>query len=153
MRGMVITALAALVLIPGCSNRHNLAPTGGTASTSTNSGTSSGTSTRVSLGSGSVSSFQPGVIAITTSSLSAGGSSSLQVTLLDQTTGTLYTTATTIAFTSPCETQGLATIVATPASGTTPASASVTTTTGTATATYTAAGCTGSDAITASATA
>jgi hypothetical protein len=70
--------------------------------------------------------------------------------LVDQ-TGALYTTPTAITFSSPCAASNLATIVATPASGGTPASPTVTTSTGTASATYVATGCSGSDVITASA--
>jgi hypothetical protein len=101
------------------------------------------------MGSDDGSTFQGGVLAISTKSLSAGGSSSLSVSLVDQ-TGALYTTATTVTFSSPCQSQGLATIIAT---GVTPAAASVTTSTGAAKATYVASGCTGSDVITATATA
>jgi hypothetical protein len=81
--------------------------------------------------------------------LSAGGSTSLQVSLVDQ-NGNPYTTPSSITFNSPCAAQGLATIVAT---GSSPASPTVTTSTGTASATYVATGCSGSDVITASTTA
>jgi hypothetical protein len=105
------------------------------------------------MGSGMGSNFQAGKLAIpagsttSTASLSAGGSTSLQVELVDQ-KGALYTTATAVTFSSPCQSQKLATINAT---SVTPVA--VTTSTGSASATYVAAGCIGSDVITASATA
>jgi hypothetical protein len=103
----------------------------------------------LSLGSGTGSSFESGAIAVSTKSLSAGGSTSLQVSLVNQ-AGEPYTTATSITFNSPCVGQGLATITAT---GSNPASATISTSTGAATATYVATGCSGSDVITATATA
>jgi len=111
--------------------------------------TSDCTTTTLQMGSGSGSSFDPGAIAVATKSLSAGGSTSLQVSVVDQ-TGAAYTTPTAITFNSPCVGEGLATITA---MGTSPASATVTTSTGLASATYVAAGCSGSDVITATATA
>jgi hypothetical protein len=149
MRRLSIMTAAAIVLLAGCSGSKNFGGTGtstGTGTTGTGTGT---TTTTLSLGSGTGSSFQSGVVAISTTALSAGGSTSLQVSLVDQ-TGALYTTSTAITFSSPCQSQGLATITAT---GVTPASPTVTTTTGTASATYVATGCSGSDVITASASA
>jgi hypothetical protein len=105
----------------------------------------SGTTT-VSMGSGTP--FQQGVIAISTPSLSAGGSTSLQVNLVDQ-TGAAYTTSTTVTFSSPCTGEKLASITG---SGQPTGTPTVTTTTGTATATYVAGGCSGADLITATAT-
>jgi hypothetical protein len=135
-------------LVAGCNGGSpTVSGAGGSSST-----TGTGTTTVVSLGSGSGASFQSGVIAISSPSLAAGGSTSLQVSLVDQ-NDTPYTTSSTITFSSPCASTGLATIVATPASGGTAASPSVTTTTGSATATYSATGCSGSDVITASSTA
>jgi len=153
MRRLSIIALAGVALLAGCSGHRNLTSASATTSTGTGTNTGTGTATTtVFIGSGTPgANFQTGDIAISTPALSAAGSTTLQVSLEDQTTGTLYTTSTVITFTSPCETEGKATIVATPASGSTPASSSVTTTTGTATATYTSNGCVGSDLITASA--
>lgn len=151
MRRLSIIAWAGLWLLAGCSGTRNLTSATASTKTATNTGTGN-TATVLYIGSGTPgANFQPGVLSIATSSLSAGGSTTLQVSLEDQTTGTLYTTSTVITFTSPCQTEGKATIVATPASGSTPASSSVTTTTGTATATYTSNGCVGGDLITASA--
>lgn len=148
MRGLPITALMAGALLAACGGgSQTITGAGGTSTTGT-----TGTTTIVSMGSGSGADFQSGVIGISTKSLSAGGSTSLQVSLVDQ-NGAPYTTASTITFSSPCASTGLATIVATPASGGTAASPSVTTSTGSATATYSATGCSGSDVITASSTA
>ncbi len=146
MRRLVTVMCLTAALIAGCGgSRTSITGESGTG-TGTGTGTGSGTTT-VSMGSGTGSSFQSGVIAVSTSSLSAGGSTSLQVTLVDQ-TGAPYTTATAITFSSPCVGQGLATITGT---GLAPGTATVTTSTGTATATYVATGCSGSDVITASA--
>ena len=97
-------------------------------------------SVTVQMGSGTGASFTAGTIAIANPSLSAGGSTSLQV-VLQQSDGTLYTQSATINFSSACAAQNFATL--------TP---SVTTTTGIATATYSATGCNGTDTITATTT-
>lgn len=104
--------------------------------------------TVVSMGSGTGAAFQQGVIAISTGSLSAGGSTSLQVNLIDE-TGAPYTMSTTVTFSSPCVGENLATITGFGQPTGTP---TVTTTSGTATATYVASGCSGGDLITATAT-
>lgn len=148
MRRLSIIAWVGAALLAGCGGSRT-AITGQTSTGTGTTGTTGGTTTTLSLGSGAGASFEAGNIAISTKSLSAGGSTSLQVSLVDQ-TGALYTTPTTITFSSPCAGQGLATIVAT---GVTPPAAAVTTSTGTASATYAASGCSGSDVITASATA
>ncbi len=145
----IIAWVTAAAMMASCGGGST---TIGTASTSTGTGGTGGTGTTktvLSMGSGTGASFQSGALAISTKSLSAGGSTSLQVELVDQ-TGALYTTATAITFSSPCQAQGLATIVAT---GVTPASPTVTTSTGSASATYSATGCSGSDVITATASA
>src|ERR1700722_15329969 len=148
MRSLSIIAwVTAAAMMASCGGGST---TLGTPSSGTGTGTGTGgTTTTLSMGSGTGASFQSGVLAISTKSLSAGGSTSLQVELVDQ-TGALYTTATAITFSSPCQAQGLATIVAT---GVSPASPTVTTTTGSASATYSATGCSGSDVITATASA
>ncbi|HXQ30972.1 MAG TPA: hypothetical protein VN790_03260 [Steroidobacteraceae bacterium] len=95
----------------------------------------------VQLGSGTNAAFKPGVIGVSNSTLSAGGSTSLSV-VLQQSNGTLYTQSATITFSSPCAANGFATL--------TP---SVTTSTGISnSATYSASGCAGSDTITATTT-
>jgi len=144
MRRLSITAWMTAALLAGCGGGSQTI-TGPGGSTSTGTGTGTTTETILSLGSGTGASFQSGVIAISSKSLSAGGSTSLQVTLVNQ-NGVLYTSPATITFTSACVGQGLATIVA---NGTSPASATVTTSTGTASATYSATGCSGSDVISA----
>jgi hypothetical protein len=98
------------------------------------------TSNSVQMGMGTGGSFQPGMIAVQTTSLSAGGSTSLQV-VLQKSDGTLYTQPATITFSSPCAAQGLSSV-----------GQPVTTSTGIASATYTASGCSGSDVITATST-
>ena len=116
------------------------------------SGGGTGGTTTYSMGNGSGSSFQSGMIGISSASLSAGGTTSLQVSIVDQ-TGTLYTgTAVTITFNSTCISQGLAAVTA--SGSTTPGTNpdTVVTSTGTADATYTAKGCSGPDVITATAT-
>ena len=94
----------------------------------------------VSMGSGTGASFQAGVLGISNAALSAGGSTTLQAVLM-LSNQQLYTQSTSVSFSSPCQSQGLATI-------TTP----VITATGNASATYVATGCSGPDVITASAT-
>lgn len=151
--------VAALTLTAcgGDSGAGNL-----TSGTSTSSGSSSGsggtttgnggTTTAApvySMGSGSGSTFQSGMIGLSSSALSAGGSSSLTVSIVDQ-TGTLYTSSTGVAVTlnSPCLASGLAQISAGGINGIT----SITTTSGVINAAYNAKGCSGSDVITATAT-
>jgi hypothetical protein len=104
------------------------------------------------MGNGSGSSFQSGMIGISSTTVSAGGSTSLQVSIVDQ-TGVLYTAAAvTITFSSTCISQGLAGVTASGSTSAGSTANTVVTTTGTADATYTAKGCGGSDVITASAT-
>lgn len=106
---------------------------------------SSGSAT-VQMGTGTGTGFQPGIIGVSNSNLSAGGTSSLTVSLM-KSDGTLFTGSADIVFDSACIAGGQAQIrfngVAVP---------SVTTTTGLATVTYAATGCSGSDAITATST-
>ncbi len=81
--------------------------------------------------------------------LSAGGATSMYLTIVDQ-TGTLYNAgAVTVTFNSTCLANGQAQII--PAGSSTP-SATITTTTGTINATYVAKGCSGADTISASGT-
>jgi hypothetical protein len=100
----------------------------------------SGTNT-VQMGSGTGAGFNAGAIAASNANLSAGGSTSLQVTLQNS-DGTLYTQPVNVTFNSPCVAQNFAAL--------TPAA--VTTSTGIAATTYTASGCSPSDVVTASAT-
>jgi hypothetical protein len=96
--------------------------------------------TTVQMGSGTGAGFQAGILGLSTASLSAGGSTSVQV-VLQQSDGSLYTQPATITFSSACQAQGRATITS-----------PVTTNSGVASTTYAATGCTGSDVITATAT-
>jgi hypothetical protein len=98
------------------------------------------------MGNGNGASFVPGVIGISNANLSAGGSASLTVSLI-QTGGTLYTGSATIGFNSPCIAAARAEIRVNGV-----AASSVTTSTGAATATYVAKGCAGADTVTASST-
>jgi hypothetical protein len=153
MRRLSIITCLSMLLLAACGGGGG-APLASNGSSSSSGGSSSGTSsggtqTTVSMGSGTGSSFQSGVIAISTASLSAGGSTTLQVSLVDQ-TGAAYTTSTIVTFSSPCVGQNLATITG---FGQATGTSTVTTTTGTATATYVATGCSGADLITATATA
>ncbi len=125
------------------------------ASSSGASSTSSGSTTvTYSMGNGTGSSFQKGAIGIsglTSGALSAGGVAGLDVTVVDQ-TGALYSgTAVTITLSSTCIAQGLATIAPTAPTIAGSSANTVSTTTGTAALTYTAHGCSGPDAITATA--
>lgn len=153
LSSMAAMALAAAALA-GCGGggSGSIGFGGGSSSSGGGGGTGTGTTSTYSMGNGSGSSFQSGVIAVSNASLSAGGTTSLQVSIVDQ-AGTLYTgAAVTITFNSTCISQGLAAVTAT---GTTQPGSSpdtVTTSTGTANATYTAKGCSGADVISASAT-
>jgi hypothetical protein len=119
---------------------------------STGTGTGTGTTTTYSMGNGSGSSFQSGMIGISSKNVSAGGTTSLQVTIVDQ-AGTLYTAGSvTVTFSSTCISQGLAAVTASAPSTAGSTANTVVTATGAVNATYTAEGCSGSDVITASAT-
>jgi hypothetical protein len=155
----IFAAGAFALALSGCGDSGNgqlTTGTGGSTGGSTGSTTGNGGSTTTtpvySLGNGTGASFQTGMIGLTSSTLSAGGSTSLTVNIVDQ-TGTPYTstTPTTITFNSPCMSQGLATIVASGTSGSGPTAGTITTTNGTGSATYAAKGCSNSDVITASA--
>lgn len=95
----------------------------------------------VRMGSGSGTSFVQGALQIATTSLSAGGTTSVSAFLVNA-DGSLYSQSVTVTFNSPCVAAGTAAIQ--------PA-ASATTISGVATVTYAARGCSGSDTITASA--
>jgi hypothetical protein len=92
------------------------------------------------MGSPAGAGFVASTIGISSTSLSAGGSTSLTVAL-QQSDGTLYTQPATVTFSSNCAAQNLAKV-----------SSPVSTSTGVATATYVASGCSGKDLITATAT-
>lgn len=94
----------------------------------------------VQLGSPAGASFSAGAMAVSSASLAAGGSTSLQV-VLQQSDGTLYSQATDISFNSTCTALNRATI-----------QSPVNTSNGIASTTYVAKGCSGADVITATAT-
>lgn len=106
----------------------------------------SSNSTTVQMGSGTGASFVAGTIGISNASVSAGGSTSLTVSLV-QSDGNLYAGSATIAFNSNCVAAGKAEIQQNGTKVT-----SVTTTSGIATVTYVAKGCSGPDTVNASST-
>ena len=149
-------AAGAAVLLVGCGGGDSPSTLAGSASGSsggtggTTTGNGGGTTDKpvYSMGNGTGSSFQSGAMGLSSTSLSAGGTASITINIVDQ-TGTLYasTTAVSINFNSSCLSSGLATLSA---NGTQNVQ-SVSTTTGTVNATYTAKGCSGPDVITATA--
>lgn len=156
----LILGIVTCALIAGCSNSTTPSTNGriiggssdssSTSSSSTSSSSSSSSSiiTVLSLGNGTGAGYIPGQIALSTSSLSAGGSATLGVTLVDQ-SGIPYQQSATITFSSSCITLGTA--ILTDGSGN--SVAAINTSTGSATVTYVARGCSGADVITASAVA
>jgi hypothetical protein len=153
MRKFVFLAtLTASLAACGGGSLSTGSSTGTTSGTGTGGTSSSGSAAAVyEMGNGTGSSFQSGQIGISNANLSAGGTDSLDVSIVDQ-TGTLYTAAsTTITISSSCISQGLASVA--PSGATTAGSNADTfvTTTGTAQMTYTAKGCNGADVLTASA--
>jgi hypothetical protein len=143
-----LSTLAALALA-ACGGSGSTPSTGafagggsGGSGGGTGGGGTGGTLT-VKMGNGTGTAFQAGVIGVSNASVSAGGSTSLTVSLV-QSDGTLYTQSTAVTFNSACVASGTAAIQ--------PA-ATATTTTGIATVTYVAKGCAGADVITATATA
>ena len=123
----------------------------GTGTTTGNGGTSTTTPT-YSMGSGTGTSFKTGVLGLASTSLAAGGATSITADIVDQ-TGTLYTGgAVTVTFNSPCIASGEATVAASGNSTAGTTAGTVSTTTGAASAIYTAKGCSGSDLISATAT-
>ncbi len=149
MNKLIYSVLATL-LLAGCGSDNTLSGTAGSSGSASSGSSSSGATTILSMGNGSGGGFQAGVIAAGVSSLAAGGSTSLQVAIVDQ-TGVLYTaSAVTVTFNSTCIASGLAEITS---GGSTTPSPSATTSTGLLSVTYTARGCGGADVITASASA
>ena len=148
----IIAASAAMsLLLAACGGSGSGSFQGSSAGGGSQTG-NGGTTTPTpvySMGKGSGSGFQAGAIDLAVASLAAGGTTGMQVSIVDQ-NGTLYSgTAVTISFNSPCFAAGQALIAATGTS--TGSSGQVTTSTGIASATYTAKGCAGSDVVTATA--
>jgi hypothetical protein len=137
----VVSLLAAA--LAGCGGGSDDASKFSDPGTSGGNGNGAGTgngNTTVQMGSPAGSGFSAGAMAISSNSLSAGGSTSLQV-VLQQSDGTLYTQSSQVTFNSTCSALGRATITS-----------PVTTTNGVASTTYVATGCSGNDVITATAT-
>jgi hypothetical protein len=108
-----------------------------------------------SMGNGTGTGFVSGVLDLAVSNggtpgqLAAGGTTGLLLTIVDQ-TGTLYTAnPVVVTFSSACIASGASQILA---SGSTTPVTTITTSTGSINATYVASGCTGADAIKATAT-
>lgn len=140
---LLIVGAAALALAAcGGGSDSTLAGSGSGGGGATGGGTGGGTGgvDTVSIGNGSGASFVLGEIALSATTLAAGGSASLTVTFVDQNSA-LVPDQITVNFTSACVAGGLANIV----------ESQVETTTGSATATYSATGCSGDDEITATA--
>ncbi len=154
MRRLSIIALAAVALLAGCSGNKNLSAAGSSSGSGSGSGSGTGTGTGTStysMGNGSGSTFQSGMIGISSANVAAGGATSLSVTVVDQ-TGALYTAqSVTVTFSSTCISTGLATIAPSGTSTAGSTADTVSSTTGTIDATYAAKGCSGPDVITASA--
>jgi hypothetical protein len=148
-----LLALAGALALSACGGGSNssFATVAGTSGGSSSGSSSGSTTTTLEMGSGSGSTFDNGKIALSSNSLSAGGTASLSVTIVDQ-AGTLYTTAPVdVTFDSPCIAQGLAVIAASAPSTAGTTANTIVTASGNATATYTAKGCSPSDVITANA--
>jgi hypothetical protein len=150
--GLVVVLAAALSACGGNSTSYFAESGSSGASSGAGTSSSSGSTTQTfAMGNGTGTGFQSGVIGLSGSTLSAGGTDSLSISIVDQ-TDTLFTAApVTISISSACISQGLATIA--PSGATTAGTNADTfvTSTGIAELTYTAAGCSGPDVITASA--
>ncbi len=135
MTGLVrfLTSFFLMFVLAACG--------GGDAETPWDSTTTGDTATATyTLGNGAGSSFDSGNLRVSVTSLSAGGTTSVIVTVADR-DGNLYPEDLDIIFSSQCVVNGQATI-----------ESPVTATAGMATTKYEAQGCTGSDEITAYAT-
>ncbi|MEJ2743665.1 MAG: hypothetical protein P8176_14630 [Gammaproteobacteria bacterium] len=138
-----LLSIALLVSVVGCKSDGVVNSTGASSSdSSTSDSESTATTQTVSIGGFVGSDFQAEkvIVGIGSSSLSPGGTTTAQVSLVDQ-NNTLVTDSISVTFSSPCIAAGTA-IVTSP----------ITTTTGTATTTYLAKGCVGDDVLTATAT-
>jgi len=159
----LLLAILPCVLLSGCGGSTDPSPNGriiGSSSSSSTSSSSGGStssnsssslssiSTVLQLGNGTGAGFVPGQIALSTTSLSAGGSATLGVTLVDQ-NGIPFQQGATVTFSSSCITLGTALLT----DGNGNPVAAINSSTGSVTVTYVARGCSGSDVITASATA
>ncbi len=151
MRRLSIVAWVAASLLAGCGGGSKTI-SGSSGGTGGPGGGPGGTTPTYSMGNGTGADFQAGAIGLSSNSLSAGGTASLSLTIVDQ-TGTLYTgAAVTVTFNSPCVAQGLAAIAPSGSSAAGGGPGTVSTSSGSISATYTAQGCSGADVITATAT-
>ncbi len=150
---VVVGVLALSLAACGGSTIGNGTSTGSsTGGSSTGNGGTTTTTPVYSMGNGTGSAFVTGVLGLSSTSLSAGGSTSITATIVDK-TGTLYSGGSvTVTLNSPCVAQGLATITASGNSTAGANAGTVVTSTGSASAVYAAKGCSGSDQITATAT-
>jgi hypothetical protein len=140
MRKQVLTmALAAAALIACGGGDEDAFKDPGTGSGGGGGNNPPGTLS-VQMGSPAGAGFQAGMLQLSSTSLSAGGSATVSV-VLQQSDGTLYTGTADVSFNSPCAAQNQATITS-----------PVSTTNGVASTTYVANGCSGEDVITAAAT-
>ncbi|MEJ2427179.1 MAG: Ig-like domain-containing protein, partial [Candidatus Thiodiazotropha sp.] len=129
------TSFFLMFVLAACGGGDAETPWDGTGTTTGDTATATYT-----LGNGAGSNFDSGKLRVSVTSLSAGGTTSVIVTVADR-TGNLYPDDLDIIFSSQCVVNGQATI-----------ESPVTATAGMATTTYEAQGCTGSDEITAYAT-
>lgn len=137
-RSTYLGLLFAFSLLAGCGG-------GGPSFVDNDGGDGSGTPTAsvYRLGTLNGSSFSPGTINLSQSTLAAGGSAGLRVDIVDTANGNaLVSDAIAVSFASPCASLSSSKIEPNP----------VTAVGGSASATYSALGCTGSDVITATAT-
>jgi len=159
MRKIISVAVAALTLttLVSCGGSDSSSPfgtpssSGSSSSGSTGTGTST-TATNYSMGNGSGTSFQAGAIDISNASLAAGGTATLQISVVNtDNADALYTGgALPVTFSSSCIAQGLASVAASGPNTTAGTTAdSFSTNTGVVEVTYTAAGCSGQDVVTA----
>jgi len=151
MKKLLLLFVTCIAMMSACSGSSGTSTNGriiGGPGDSSSSSSSSSAATVLSLGNGVGVGFTPGLIALSSNSLAAGGSATLSVTLVDQ-NGLPYLQSTVLTFSSSCITLGRALIQ----DGNGNTISSITTTSGSATATYVARGCSGPDVITASTTA
>lgn len=137
-RASLLASTAAILAAcgGGSDGGPSLTPGGGSSGTG-GSGQTAGT-TEYRFGSLSGGSFSAGAISTNRSSLEAGQSAALSVSIIDQ-NGNLVTEAATVLFSSPCIASSLSEL----------SDNNIANTTGTITTTYTSRGCDGNDVITA----
>ncbi len=115
MRSLIITAVAALALLAGCGGDQLGAEAAAAARAAPDrhgwhggTGPARAAPQTYSMGNGSGSSFQSGMIGLSSANVSAGGTTSLTLTVVDQ-NGVLYTAApVVVSYSSTCISSGLA---------------------------------------------